>query len=255
MDFTKREIMPRAEHYDQTEEWPWEIFHKAREVGLVNLNIPEEYGGMGATALEECVIAESMAYGCSGIQTALMLNQLATLPLLIAGSDEQKTRYLPWIVDKGKMAAYCMTEPDAGSDVAGIKSTAIRLGDTYILNGLKTWITDGPVASFFAVFAKTDPDAGHKGMSCFLVERDWPGVSTSQPLKKMGQHAAQACQVFFEEVEAPAANRLEAEGDGFKIGMKAFDKSRPGVATAAVGVARRALDEAVAYAGERTAFG
>ena len=255
MDFTRREIIPRAEHYDQSEEWPWEIFHKAREVGLVNLNIPEEYGGMGATALEECVIAESMAYGCSGIQTALMLNQLATLPLLIAGSDEQKRRYLPWIADDGKVAAYCVTEPDAGSDVAGIKSTALRRNDTYVLNGSKTWITDGPVASFFAVFAKTDPEAGHSGISCFLVERDWPGVSTSKPLAKMGQHAAQACQVFFENVEVPACNRLGEEGEGFRIAMKAFDKSRPGVATAAIGVARRALDEAVAYAGERTAFG
>ena len=255
MDFTQREIMPRADYYDECEEWPWEIFHKAREVGLVNLNIPEEYGGMGATALEECVIAESMAFGCSGIQTALMLNQLATLPLLIAGTDEQKRRYLPWIIEDGKIAAYCMTEPDAGSDVAGIKSTAIRKQDAYILNGSKSWITDGPVASFFAVFAKTDPDAGHNGISCFLVERDWPGVSTSKPLKKMGQHAAQACQVFFENVEVPAVNRLGEEGEGFRIGMKAFDKSRPGVATAAIGVARRALDEAVAYAGERTAFG
>ena len=255
MDFTQREIMPRAAYYDDCEEWPWEIFHKAREVGLVNLNIPEEYGGMGATALEECVIAESMAYGCSGIQTALMLNQLATLPLLIAGSDEQKRRYLPWIIDEGKVAAYCMTEPDAGSDVAGIKSTAIRKQDSYILNGSKSWITDGPVASFFAVFAKTDPEAGHNGITCFLVERDWTGVSTSQPLEKMGQHAAQACQVFFENVEVPAANRLGEEGEGFTIAMKTFDKSRPGVATAAIGVARRALDEAVAYAGERTAFG
>ncbi|MCZ0938053.1 MAG: acyl-CoA dehydrogenase family protein [Caldilineaceae bacterium] len=255
MDFTRREIIPRAEHYDQNEEWPWDIFHKARAVGLVNLNIPEEYGGMGATALEECVIAESMAYGCSGIQTALMLNQLATLPLLIAGSDEQKRRYLPWIADDGKVAAYCVTEPDAGSDVAGIKSTALRRNDNYILNGSKTWITDGPVASFFSVFAKTDPDAGHSGISCFLVERDWPGVSTSKPLAKMGQHAAQACQVFFENVEVPACNRLGEEGEGFRIAMKAFDKSRPGVAIAAIGVARRALDEAVAYAGERTAFG
>ena len=255
MDFTRREIMPRAEYYDQSDEWPWEIFQKAREVGLVNLNIPEEYGGMGATALEECVIAEAMAYGCSGIQTALMLNQLATLPLLIAGSDEQKRRYLPWIADDGKVAAYCMTEPDAGSDVAGIKSTAIRRRDAYVLNGSKTWITDGPVASFYAVFAKTDPDAGHSGISCFLVERDWPGVSTSKPLAKMGQHAAQACQVFFENVEVPECNRLGDEGEGFRIAMKAFDKSRPGVATAAVGVARRALDEAVAYAGDRTAFG
>ncbi|MCY3897386.1 MAG: acyl-CoA dehydrogenase family protein [Caldilineaceae bacterium] len=255
MDFTRREITPRAEYYDQNEEWPWDIFQKAREVGLVNLNIPEEYGGMGATALEECVVAESMAYGCSGIQTALMLNQLATLPLLIAGSDEQKRRYLPWIADDGKVAAYCVTEPDAGSDVAGIKSTALRRQDTYLLNGSKTWITDGPVASFFSVFAKTDPDAGHNGISCFVVERDWPGVSTSKPLAKMGQHAAQACQVFFENVEVPACNLLGDEGEGFRIAMKAFDKSRPGVATAAVGVARRALDEAVAYAGERTAFG
>ena len=255
MEFTKREIMPQAERYDQSGEWPWEIFHKARDVGLVNLNIPEEYGGIGATALEECVIAESMAYGCSGIQTALMLNQLSTLPLLIAGSEEQKRRYLPWIVDEGKIAAYCMTEPHAGSDVAAISSTAVRRGDVYLLNGLKTWITDGPVASLFTVFAKTDAEAGHNGISCFLVERDWPGVSASQPLKKMGQHAAQACQLFFEDVKVPLTNRLGQEGDGFKIGMKAFDKSRPGVATAAVGVARRALDEAVAYAGERTAFG
>ncbi len=148
-----------------------------------------------------------------------------------------------------------MTEPDAGSDVAGIKSTALRRNDNYILNGSKTWITDGPVASFFSVFAKTDPDAGHSGISCFLVERDWPGVSTSKPLAKMGQHAAQACQVFFENVEVPACNRLGEEGEGFRIAMKAFDKSRPGVAIAAIGVARRALDEAVAYAGERTAFG
>ena len=255
IDFTAREITPRAEHYDQSDEWPWDIFHKAREVGLVNLNIPEEYGGMGATALEDCVVTEAMAYGCSGIQTALMLNQLAILPLLIAGSDVQKQQYLPWIADEGRVAAYCVTEPDAGSDVAGIKSTAVRRGDKYVLNGLKTWITDGPVASFFAVFAKTDPGAGHNGMSCFIVERDWAGVSTSKPLKKMGQHAAQACQVFLKDVEVPVANRIGEEGDGFKIAMKAFDSSRPGVSSAAVGVAGRALDEAVAYAGERTAFG
>lgn len=255
MDFTAREIMPWAAHFDENGEWPWEIFHKARQVGLVNLNIPEEYGGMAATSLEECVIAESMAYGCSGIQTALMLNQLATLPLLIAGNEQQKRRYLPGIVQDGKIAAYCMTEPEAGSDVAAIKSTALRHGDSYILNGLKTWITDGPVANFYSVFAKTEPDVGHHGISCFIVERDLPGVSTSKPLKKMGQHAAQACQVFFEDVEIPVQNRIGDEGEGFKIGMTAFDKSRPGVAAAAIGLARRALDEAVAYAGERTAFG
>lgn len=255
MDFSRKEILPQAEYYDESDEWPWQIFHKAREVGLINVNIPEEYGGLGASILEECVIAEAMAYGCSGIQTALMLNQLAVLPLLLAGTAEQKQHYLPWIVDDGKVAAYCMTEPNAGSDVASIQSIALSKGDRYILNGSKTWITDGPVASFFTVFAKTDPDSGHHGMSCFVVEREWPGVSTSKPLRKMGQHAAQACQVFFEEVEVPAANRIGAEGDGFLIGMNVFDRSRPSVAAAAIGVARRALDEAVRYAGQRTAFG
>ncbi len=254
-DFARKEILPKAEYYDTSGEWPWDIFNKAREVGLVNLNIPEDYGGVGASVLEECIIGEEMAYACSGIQTALMLNQLASLPILIAGNDEQKAKYFPWLTEEGKIAAYCMTEPDAGSDVAGIKTTAVKKGDKYILNGSKTWITDGPVASFYTVFAKTDPEAGHRGMSCFIVERDWPGVSTSKPLKKMGQHAAQACQVFFEDVEVPAENLLGREGDGFMIGMKVFDKSRPPVAAAAIGVARRALDEAVKYAGERNAFG
>ena len=254
-DFAHKEIMPKAAEYDVNGEWPWEIFKKARNVGLVNLNVPEEYGGIGASVLEECIIGEELAYGCSGIQTALMLNQLAILPILIAANDAQKEKYLGWLVEDPKIAAYCMTEPDAGSDVAGIKTTAVKQGDKYILNGTKTWITDGPVASYYTVFAKTDPAAGHKGMSCFIVERDWPGVSTSKPLEKMGQHAAQACQVFFENVEVPAENLLGREGDGFMIGMKVFDRSRPPVAAAAIGVANRALDEAVRYAGERTAFG
>lgn len=254
-DFAQKEIMPKAAHYDESGEWPWDIFNKARKVGLVNLNVPEAYGGIGASVLEECVIGEELAYGCSGIQTALMLNQLAVLPILIAGNDAQKEKYLSWLIDDGKIAAYCMTEPDAGSDVAGIKTTATKKGDSYVLNGSKTWITDGPVASYFTVFAKTDPGAGHKGMSCFIVERDWPGVSTGNPLEKMGQHAAQACQVFFENVEVPVENRLGQEGEGFMIGMKVFDKSRPPVAAAAIGVANRALDEAVRYAGERNAFG
>ena len=254
-DFARKEIIPKAEHYDQSGEWPWDIFNKARKVGLVNLNIPEEYGGGGASVFEECLVGEELAYGCSGIQTALMLNQLAALPMLVAANAAQKEQYFTRIIEEGKIIAYCMTEPDAGSDVAGIKTTAVRKGDKYIMNGAKTWITDGPVASFFTVFAKTDPAGRHKGMSCFIVERDWPGVSTSKPLDKLGQHAAQACQVFFEDVEVPAENLLGREGDGFMIGMKVFDKSRPPVAAAATGVARRALDEAVKYAGERTAFG
>ena len=254
-DFTRKEITPKAEHYDRTGEWPWEIFHKAREVGLVNLNIPEEYGGMGASVLEECIVGEEMAYGCTGIETALMLNQLATLPMLIAGNEQQKAHYLTQLTAEGKIMAYALTEPDAGSDVAGIKTTATKQGDRYLLNGSKTWITDAPVASFFIVFAKTNPEAGHRGMSCFIVERDYPGLRVSKPLEKMGQHAAQTAQLFFENVEVPVENRLGAEGDGFMIAMKVFDKSRPPVAAAATGLARRALDEAVKYAGERITFG
>lgn len=254
-DFTRKEIIPKAEHYDRSGEWPWEIFNKAREVGLVNLNIPEEYGGMGASVLEECIVGEEMAYGCTGIETALMLNQLAALPLLIAGNERQKEHYFGRITEEGKIISYALTEPDAGSDVAGIKTTATKQGDRYILNGGKTWITDAPVASFFIVFAKTNLEAGHRGMSAFIVERDYPGLSVGKPLEKMGQHAAQTAQVFFENVEVPEENRLGAEGDGFMIAMKVFDKSRPPVAAAATGLARRALDEAVKYAGERFTFG
>ncbi len=253
-DFGKTEIMPKAEHFDQTHDWPWDVWQKALQVGLVNLNLPEEHGGMGASVLEECIVGEELAYACSGIETALMLNQLAALPILIAGSDAQQAQYFPDMVD-GKLMAYCMTEPDAGSDVSGIKTTAVKRGDKYVLNGGKTWITNGPVADYFTVFAKTDPGAAHKGMSCFIVEREWAGVSVSKPLDKMGQHAAQTSQVFFEDVEVPAENLLGEEGQGFLIGMKVFDKSRPGVAAAATGVARRALDEAVKYAGERTTMG
>jgi acyl-CoA dehydrogenase len=254
-NFARKEVMPKAEHYDNTGDWPWELFHKARKAGLVNMNVPEEYGGMNATVLEECIVGEELAYACSGIQTAMMINQLASLPILIAGNAAQKEKYFTKLVNEGKVMSYCMTEPDAGSDVAGIKTNAIRKGDHYVLNGAKTWITGGPVASYFTVFAKTDPTGRHKGMSCFIVEKDWKGVSCSKPLDKMGQHAAQTCMVYFENVEVPVENLLGREGDGFMIGMKVFDKSRPPVAAAATGVANRALAEAVKYAGERTTFG
>jgi acyl-CoA dehydrogenase len=222
---------------------------------LVNVNVPEEYGGLGASVLEECIIGQEFAYACSGIQTACMVNQLATLPMLLAATDDQKERYYPPLIEDAKIIAYALTEPDAGSDVAGVKTTAVKKGDKYILNGSKTWITGGPVADYFIVFAKTDPENGHKGMSCFIVERAFGGVSTSKPLEKMGQHAALTGTVFLEDVEVPAENMIGGEGDGFMIAMRVFDKSRPPVASAAAGVARRAVDEAVKYAGERIAFG
>lgn len=254
-DFAEKEILPLAEECDQSGEFPWPVVRKAQETEMMNLNVPEEYGGPELGVLEECIVNEELAYACSGIQTALMLNSLAAWPILLAGSEEQKQAYLPRLTEKGELAAYALTEPDAGSDVAGIKSRAIRRGDEYVLNGSKAWITNSPVSSFYVVFAKTDPEARHKGISCFLVDREWEGVTVGEPLHKLGQHAAHTGELFFEEVRIPASNCLGEEGEGFMIAMTVFDRSRPAASAAAVGVARRALDEAVKYATERTAFG
>jgi acyl-CoA dehydrogenase len=254
-NFAKKEILPAAEHYDQSDEYPWPIIRKAHKTGLISSNIPEEYGGPGLGVLEECIINEELAWACSGIQTAIMLNNLASWPIILGGNADQKQRYLPRLTTGGQLAAYALTEPAAGSDVAGILATAVRQGDEYILNGTKTWITNAPVASFFVIFAKTDPEARHKGMSAFIVERDWPGVTCSKPIPKMGQHAAWTGEIVMEDVHVPVENRMGNDGDGFMIAMKVFDRSRPPVAAAAVGVARRALDEATRYAQERKAFG
>lgn len=254
-DFAVKEILPVVEHFDKSGEYPWPIIHKAQEIGLMNLNVPEAYGGPGVGVLEECIVAEELAWACSGIQTATMLNQLACLPIIIGGSEEQKMQYLGgWVMDKQKMPAYCVTEPGAGSDVAGIKTVAARRGDTYVLNGTKTWITNGPVADLFVVLAKVDPTGGHRGLNFFIVERGW-GVKTSKPIEKMGQHASWTSEVIMEDVEVPAANRIGPEGAGFKVAMEVFNKSRPPVAAGAVGVARRAMEEAIKYAKERKAFG
>ncbi len=254
-DFAEKEIAPVANYYDQSDEYPWPVIKKAQKVGLIGLNIPAEYGGPGLGILEESIVNEELAWGCSGIQTAVMLNSLAAWPIILAGSGEQKRRYLPRLIEGHEMAAYCLTEPAAGSDVAGILTSAVRKGDEYILNGSKMWITNAPVANFFSVFAKTDPAAGHRGMSVFVVERDFPGVSVSKPIPKMGQHASWTGEVVFEDVHVPCENLLGREGEGFITAMKVFDRSRPPVAGAAVGVARRAMDEATKYAKERKAFG
>jgi acyl-CoA dehydrogenase len=254
-DFAAKAIAPVAEHYDKVDEYPWPVIKKAQKAGLISLNIPPEYGGSGLGVLEESIVNEELAWGCSGIQTALMLNSLASWPIILGGNEQQKQSYLPRLTQGGEMAAYCLTEPAAGSDVAGILTTAVRKSDEYILNGSKMWITNAPVANFFSVFAKTDPAAGHRGMSCFVVERDTPGVSVSKPIHKMGQHASWTGEVVFEDVHVPCENLLGKEGDGFIIAMKVFDRSRPPVAAAAVGVAQRAMEEATKYAKERKAFG
>ncbi len=253
-EFAKNEIAPKAEHYDKSHEYPWPVIKKAQELGLTTMSIPEEYGGLGLSLLEECVVTEELAWGCSGMSTAMGVNGLAILPILIAGTEEQKQAYCGRLAG-GEMSSYCLTEPEAGSDVAGIKTTARKDGDHYILNGSKTFITGATVANFFTVFAYTDPGVRYKGMSCFVVERDWEGVSVGQPFDKLGQHASDTAEVIFDNVRVPETYRLGAEGTGFITAMKVFDRSRPATAAGALGVARRALEESIKYAKERISMG
>ncbi len=259
-DFARNEIAPKAEHYDKTHEYPWPIVRKAQELGLTMMAVPEEYGGLGLSLFEESLVSEELAWGCSGISTAIGVNSLGILPVMIAGSEEQKHEYAGRMAD-GELCAYCVTEPEAGSDVAGIKTTAVLKGDHYILNGGKTFITGATNANFFTVLAYTKPElrddmrSRYKGMSFFIVDRDWEGVSVGKPFEKMGQHASDTAEVVFDNVRVPVANRLGEEGSGFGTSMKVFDKSRPSVAAGAVGVARRALDEAIKYASERMTMG
>lgn len=249
-DFAAREIAPVAAHHDKTHEYPWPVVKKAQQLGLTVINVPEEYGGMGLSLLEEMIVSEELAWGCSGISLCITINTLAALPVIIAGTEAQKQEYLGRLVD-GKLAAYCVTEPGAGSDVAAIKTTARREGDHYVLNGVKTFITGATVANWYTVFAYTNPDEPYKGMTAFIVDRDTPGLSVGQPFEKLGQCASDTAEVFLENVRVPVENRLGKEGEGFLIAMKVFDRSRPGIGAMAVGIARRAMEESIKYARER----
>ncbi len=253
-DFAREQMAPAAEHYDRTAEFPAAIVDKARQLGLMNANIPAEYGGSGASLVEGCLLAEELGWGCAGMATSMLLNDIAAIPLIVAGSAEQKKQWLGRMLD-GQLAAYAVTEPAAGSDVAGIQTMAVRQGDAYVLNGSKTFITNASVASFYIVFAYTDRQQRHRGISAFLVERDQPGFSVGKPLEKMGQRASDTAEIFFESVTVPEHRRVGREGDGFAIAMQVFDKSRPVVAAMAVGLARRALEESVEYGKTRQAFG
>jgi len=253
-DFARNEIAPVAEHYDRTAEFPLPVIEKARQAGLINTNIPMEYGGVGASLVEEAVVCEELAWGCTGISTSILINNLAAIPIIVAGSEEQKKIWLGRMTG-GQLGAYAVTEPAAGSDVAGMLSTATRKSDEYVIKGSKTFISNASYSQFFVVFAYTDKAAKYKGISAFIVERDRPGFSVSKKFDKLGQRASDTAEITFDEVVVPECNRLGKEGDGFMIAMKVFDRSRPTVAASAVGLAQRALDESVEYAKERTTMG
>jgi acyl-CoA dehydrogenase len=253
--FAKEHMAPAAEHHDRTGEFPREVVTKAWELGLMNTHIPAEYGGMGLGVLDGIIITEELAYGCSGIATAMEANGLAAAPVILAGNDEQKKEFLGMLTNEPKFAAYCVTEPGAGSDVAGLQTTAKKVGDDYVINGAKMWITNASVADWYFLLAYTDTAAKHKGMTGFIVPRNTPGITVGKKEDNLGQRASDTRGITFEDVKVPAKYRLGNEGDGFKIAMGAFDHTRPMVSAGAVGVARRAMDEAIQYATQRKTFG
>jgi acyl-CoA dehydrogenase len=221
----------------------------------MNTHIPEAYGGPGLDYLSGCLIEEEMGWGCSGIGTSLVANGLASAPLMLGASEETKKKYLGMLTEGPKLASFCLTEPDAGSDVSGMKTRAVKQGDKYVLSGSKCFITNGSYADWFTVYAKTDPEAGHRGITAFVVDADSPGVTVDKKEDKMGQRASNTATISFDEVEVPAENMLGEENHGFKLAMMTLDRTRPGVAAMAVGIGRAAFEYAAEYSKERVQFG
>lgn len=256
--FAREKILPVANRYDKSGEFPLPIIFEAHSLGLMNTGIPSEYGGVNLGVTASCLIGEELGYGCSGIGTAIAANELAQTPVILSGNDKQKKKYLGWCVNEPISVSYAVTEPIAGSDVAGIKTKAEKKGDKWILNGQKMWITNCGHAKWFFVLARTDPNpktnAG-KAFTAFIVESSWEGVKIGRKEWNMGQRCSDTRGVSFENVVIPDENRLGEEGSGFKIAMGTFDITRPPVASMAVGVSQRCLDETMKYALVRKTMG
>ena len=248
--FAKEVMAPKAAEYDKTMKYPMEIFKAAWELGLCNTHIPESCGGLNLGTLDGCIITEELAWACSGMGTAIEANALAAAPVIVAGSDAQKKKYLGRLTEAPLLAAYCVTEPGAGSDVAGVKTFAERKGNVWIVNGSKMWITNGGVANWFFLLAKSK-----EGFVGFVLDANTPGITLGAKEINLGQRCSDTRGITFENVVIPNENVLGKPGDGFKIAMKAFDRTRPPVAMGAVGVARRAMEEATKYATERKTMG
>src|SRR6201985_3521151 len=253
-DFAEKEIRPVAWDYDKDGTWPGDILQKAWELGLTSGPLPAHCGGPGRGYLDGAIIEEEIAWGCSGIGTSLSCNGLATAPIALAASEDLKKDDLGRLSEAPLLASFCLTEPDAGSDVSGMKTTATRKGDKWVINGSKCFITNGEYANWYTVYAKTDKDAGHRGISCFIVPRD-AGVVVDKHEDKMGQRASNTATITFPDVEIPLNHLVGEENKGFKIAMMTLDRTRPGVAAMGVGVARAAMEFAVEYSKERVQFG
>ncbi|WP_053958785.1 acyl-CoA dehydrogenase family protein [Sulfobacillus thermosulfidooxidans] len=248
-------VKPRAQEIDESGEFPWDIVEVFREYGLLGVAMPEEYGGGGADLLTFCIAVEEIARVCATSALIIAAQHLGAMPILIAGNADQKRRYLPAIAQGERLSAFALTEPEAGSDAGSTKTRAIREGDHYRLTGSKVFITNGGLAKTMVVFASTDPSQGTRGISAFIVELDQPGVFVGRIEKKMGIKGSQTAQLIFDNVLVDASNRLGQEGEGFKIAMRTLDRTRPGIAAQALGIAQGALDVALDYLYQRQQFG
>jgi acyl-CoA dehydrogenase len=254
-EFAEKEIRPRAAEYDEHSTHPVDVIAKAHELGLMNVHIPEEFGGPGLSIFDGILVGEELSWGCSGITVSIIANTLGAAPVVLAGSDEQKREWLTPLMEKPILCSFALTEPNAGSDVSGIQTTAVRDGDDYVLNGSKMFISNAGHAAWMVVFASTDKSKGHRGLSAFIVPAEADGFTVEKHLDKMGQRATDTSAVAFQDVRVPAAYRLGEEGEGFKIAMRTLDHTRPGTAIGAVGVARAAYELSVDYSRERVQFG
>ncbi|HZI11076.1 MAG TPA: acyl-CoA dehydrogenase family protein [Myxococcus sp.] len=253
--YAREVVRPKAAHHDETATFPKDLLGLAWELGLMNMAIPAEYGGVGLSHLDQAIVAEELSWGCAGVATSIIANDLANLPIILHGTDAQKKRLLSHFGERVKFASFCLTEPEAGSDVAGMSTTARRDGDFYVLNGAKCFITNGGHAEQYTVFATTDKARRHKGISCFVVEGRPPGLSVSKHENKMGQRASETVSLTFEDVRVPVANRIGEEGQGFLVAMETLDNSRPLTAMFSVGIARAALEYSMEYSTQRKTFG
>jgi acyl-CoA dehydrogenase len=254
-EFAEKEIRPKAAEYDEHQTHPVDVIAKAHDLGLMNPHVPQEYGGLGLSVLEGVLIGEELSWGCAGIAVSIIANSLGAAPVIIAGTEDQKRKWLPPLLESPLLCSFGLTEPNAGSDVSGIQTTAVRRGDEYVINGSKMFITNAGHASWLVVFASTDKTKGHRGLSAFVVPTDAPGVIVEKHLDKMGQRATDTSAIAFQDVVVPASSLLGEEGQGFKIAMMTLDGTRPGTAAGAVGVAQAAYEYSVEYAKERVQFG
>jgi len=252
--FAEDKIGPRAAEVDRTGEFPWDNFEACRSMELPALGVPAEYGGSGADLVTQAIMAEELARVCASTSLMMLISKLGMTPVIFWASDALKQKYLPGIASGELQASYCLSEPDAGSDVAAMKSRAVRDGDDYILTGTKQWITNAGISDIYTVFAKTDPSVGHRGISAFVVEKDW-GINVAKLEDKMGIKGSPTGVITFDEVRVPAENRIGEEGQGFYIAMGTLDRSRPTIGAQAVGIGQGALDFAVGYMKERSQFG